>query len=64
MGSLAAILGIINLTEPLVANIIVAIKNKTGGTSLIVYLDEADAQFDANIKQVQDWLAAHGKKPV
>jgi hypothetical protein len=60
---LTAILAILNLALPEVANIIVAIKGKDSGAAAVI-LDQADAQFDANIKLVQDWMAAHGKKPV
>ncbi len=58
---LAALLQILNIAAPIVANVIVAIRNNNGATSAIVYLDAADADFAANQKQVSDWLAAHGK---
>lgn len=58
---IAALLQLINVAAPIVANVIVAIKNTNGSTSALVYLDAADAQFAANQQQVSDWLAAHGK---
>lgn len=57
---IGAILQLINLAIPAITNVIVAIKGQTG-TSVVVYLDQADAQFAENQKQVADWLAAHGK---
>jgi hypothetical protein len=64
MGTFAGILALINAGEPLLANVIVAIRHSSGATSFVFYLDEADPQFAANTKQVSDWLAAHGKKPI
>ena len=61
---LAGILQIINLIIPAIGSVIVAIKGANGGMSAIIYLDEADAQFAANQKQIADWLASKGKAPV
>ena len=63
MGSVAAILQLINLALPAITTLIVAIKGKNGGMSAVVYLDEADAQFAENQQQIADWLKAHGKAP-
>ncbi len=59
----SAILQLINLILPGIANFILMIKGQDGSTSAVVYLDAADTQFVANQKQIQDWLAAHGKAP-
>jgi hypothetical protein len=63
VGSLAAALQLISLAEPAIASVIMLIRGSGGTTTAIVYLDSADAQFAADQKQVQDWLAAHGKAP-
>ena len=59
----ASILTLINLVLPTVTNLIVAIKHRDGTQSAVVYLDEADTQFAANQKVIQDWLASKGKTP-
>ena len=63
MGSLAAALQLINLAEPAIASVIMLIRGAHGGTTAIVYLDSADAQFAANQTEIQAWLAAKGKAP-
>ena len=59
----SAILQLINLILPGVANFILMVRGQDGSTSAVVYLDAADAQFAANQKQIQDWLASKGKAP-
>jgi hypothetical protein len=62
MASIASILGLISIAEPLIANLIVFIKGQAGQPmTAVVYLDQADAQFAANMQQIGDWMAAHGK---
>ena len=63
MGSVAAILQLVNLALPEIGSLIVMIKGKNGGTSAVVYLDEADVQFASNQQQIADWLKAHNLKP-
>jgi len=59
MDTALALAQLFNLAAPGIASLILIIKNKSGTISIIPMLDEADAQFAANIKQAQDWLAAH-----
>jgi hypothetical protein len=61
---LAAILALINAVEPLIGNLIIAIKGKAGMTDIAVVLDSADASFDANQKVINDWLVSKGKPPL
>ena len=60
---LTSILAIVNALAPEIVNVIVAIKNNSGGTSALVYLNEADTDFAANQAQVTQWLAAHNLTP-
>jgi len=55
------LLALFNATAPNVAELILLIRRKDGTVSIVTVLDEADSQFAANIKQAQDWLAAHPK---
>ena len=61
---LALVLGIIqaaNALAPDIAHLIVVVKHTNGSVSVITSLSEADATFAANMKQVNDFLAAQGK---
>lgn len=60
--NILALLQILNAAAPNIANVIVAIKHTDGSLSATVILDQADANFDANQKQVNDWLTSHQKK--
>ncbi len=59
METAIAIATLINALTPAAAEIILLIKKKNGTVSVVALLDEADAQFSANIQQANDWLAAH-----
>lgn len=61
MDTAIAIVNLFNAATPGIASLITMIKKKDGTVSVVVMLDEADAQFAANIKQAQDWLANHKK---
>jgi len=54
-----AVLTLLNLLIPAGANIITLIFHKDGTKTAVMYLDEADAQFAANQKQIADWVASH-----
>lgn len=54
-----AIAQILNVAAPGIAELILMIKKPDGTISIISLLDQADAQFDTNIKAAKDWLAAH-----
>jgi hypothetical protein len=54
-------LALINAILPIAANIITIIRNQDGTLTAVAYLDQADAQFATNAKQISDWFAAHGK---
>ncbi len=58
-----AILALINAAIPNVANLIVAIKNTSGGVDIGVLLSSADADYQKSIDQAQAWLAAHQPPP-
>jgi hypothetical protein len=55
------IVQLLNAATPGIAQLIMLIRNTNGMISVVTLLDQADAQFDANIKQAQTWLAAHPK---
>jgi hypothetical protein len=59
MNTALAIVQLLNAAAPGVAEIILLIKKQDGTISVGVLLDEADAQFDANMQQIKDWQAAH-----
>lgn len=63
MGLALQILALLNAAEPGIAQLILLIKRKDGTISVATLLDEADAQFAANITQAADWLNAHPAKP-
>jgi hypothetical protein len=46
---------------PGVAQLILLIRRDDGSITVAALLDEADAQFDANLKQAGEWLKAHPK---
>lgn len=58
-----AILALINAAIPNVANLIVAVKNASGGVDIGVLLSSADADYQKSIDQAQAWLAAHPAPP-
>lgn len=60
MAAASTILGILNLVIPEVTNLVVMIRNATGGASAIVYLDQADASFATNLAQIDTWMKSHG----
>jgi hypothetical protein len=55
------ILTLLNTAAPGIASLIMLIRRDDGTISVVTLLDEADAQFDANIKSAGDWLKAHPK---
>jgi len=56
-----ALIQLLNAAAPGIAELVVMIRKSDGTLAIIPMLDEADAQFDANIKQAMDWLTAHPK---
>jgi hypothetical protein len=57
--NLALILQIVNLlnsAEPGFASIITMIRNKDGTMTVPVILDQADKNFDDNMKMAIDWI--------
>lgn len=56
-----AIVQLLNTAAPGIAELILLIRKKDGTISVVSVLDEADAQFDANIKSASEWLKSHGK---
>ena len=60
---IAAILGLINAAIPTISNLWVLIHNNDGSVTPVVLLNQADAGFAANLKQISDWSAAHPSTP-
>lgn len=56
---IAAILALINAAIPNITSLWILIHHNDGTVSPLVILNEADAQFAANLKQLSDWSAAH-----
>ena len=59
MALVLQIINLLNAAEPGIASLIMMIRNSDGTISIGALLDQADAQFDANIKQIADWQKAH-----
>ena len=59
MDTILQILNLLNATAPGTAQLILMIRKNDGTVALVGLLDQADAQFEANLKQAQDWLAKH-----
>jgi hypothetical protein len=62
MGTALMIVNLLNAAAPGIAQLILLIRHKDGTISVGAMLDEADAQFDANIKQAGEWLKNHPAK--
>lgn len=54
---------LLNATIPGIAGIVTLVRRKDGTISILALLDEADAAFDKNIAQINEWKAAHPKPP-
>jgi hypothetical protein len=59
MSGITTTTNIINLVNAALPGILLLIKRKDGSLSVGILLDEADANFDRNIKQVTDWFKDH-----
>lgn len=59
METALAIVQLLNAAAPGIAQLVLLIKRKDGTLQVMTLLDEADAKFDANIKQATDWLKAN-----
>ena len=64
MGAALAIISAIISAEPGIMQMITILRNKDGSKTIITYLDAADAQTDANLKQQSDWFMSHPKGTV
>lgn len=58
-----AILQLVNLAIPNVANLIVAIKNANGTMDVGVLLSAADSDYQKTIDGIQAYIAAHPATP-
>lgn len=57
---IAALIQLIQVALPLGIQIYTTFKrNPDGTTDIVVTLKQADAAFDADLKQVAEWRAAH-----
>lgn len=61
METALALINLLNAATPGIATLLVMLRQKDGTIAVVTLLDEADAQFAANLKQAQDWLASHPK---
>jgi hypothetical protein len=61
MGLALQILSLLNAATPGIASLITVLRKPDGTITVLQFLDQAEAQVDANIKQLSDWLAAHPK---
>lgn len=59
METALALVQLFNVAAPGVAELVMMIKKKDGTISIVAILDEADAQFSANLDQAKNWLASH-----
>jgi hypothetical protein len=55
--NIAAILALVNAAVPAVTNLVMLIKNDSGGTTVII--SSAETASAADIANMQSWLAAH-----
>ncbi len=58
MDQILKIIDLLNAAEPGIAKLVLIIARKDGTVTLASLHDETEAQFDANVKQVADWLAS------
>ena len=61
MGLALQIISLLNAAEPGIASLIMLIRRKDGTIAVGTLLDEADAQFTANMDQAAAWLKANAK---
>lgn len=61
METALALVQLFNLASPAVADLVLMIRKKDGGVTIVALLDEASAQYQDNINKAQDWLALHKK---
>lgn len=62
MQTAIALVNLFNAATPGIASLIAMIRREDGTVAIVVMLDEADAQFSANLQQAKEWLAAHPKQ--
>jgi hypothetical protein len=58
-----AIVNLLNVAAPGIADLILLIRNKDGTITIGALLDQSDAQFDTNIQQAADWFKTHPTVP-
>ena len=56
MGFALGIVQLLNAAAPGIAQVVLMIKKKDGTIAVIPLLDEADAKFDANLKEAMEYL--------
>jgi hypothetical protein len=61
LGNILNVMSLLNTALPAVESLIVMIKRKDGGVSVVSLLDEADAGVDANLEQIAEWRKEHPK---
>lgn len=59
MNTALGIVTLLNALVPGIAQIIILVKRNDGTISVMPLLDEADAKFSENLKQIADWMKAH-----
>jgi hypothetical protein len=58
METALAIVNLMNAASPGMAQLILLIKDNNGKYTVATFLDQADSQYEANIKQIADWKAS------
>jgi hypothetical protein len=62
MNTALAIVNLLNTASPGIAELILLIKKQDGTIAVGALLDQSDAQFDANVSQIKDWMESHQKQ--
>lgn len=62
MGAAIALVQLFNAAAPGIAQLVTVIARKDGTITVAAILNEADAQFDANLKQAADYFKSQAVK--
>lgn len=59
MDKILKIMELLNAATPGLVTLIPLILHKDGTLSVVALLDQADEQFNENVRKAQEWLKAH-----
>jgi hypothetical protein len=62
MNKALAIVQLLNEAVPGIAQLVILIRNQDGTITVGALLDQADTQYDDNLKQIADWMKSHPQK--